>query len=474
MNSDELEELEKLQNEKIVTELKSWKSRFKVNDKGKPLSNSIFNVELILDNDLSLKDKLGFNEFTGDEQLKKSVGLDGLTIQSGLIEDNFTHALRSYIEQTYNFVPTSQNVESAVINVSRKNSYNPLKEYLQAAKEDWDGTPRIETLLSNYLGVEQSEYAYKGLLCLLIGSIQKVYAPKQKFDFVFDFVGDTGTGKTSLLQKVFLESKGYYTDSFSSFAKTDDFTIMQRAWCVNDDELVVSKKTGIEVLKKFASQKELEYRTPYARRTIRRPKGFVLVRTSNESGHLKDETGNRRFIPFKARTDHQKYHPLTMDENRLDDSVIKQLWGEAMREYDVLDRQKLYIEVEKLAHEYQEEFTNVDSIKEIVLSVLDVPVPSNFYEFNDYERASYIQGYLSNNNNRHTIGTTSINPDDLVTRDRVRIRDLSLEGFDESYGKNTNRDRRIRLIMDNNKAWEKSKKNGIRFGKQTNTGYMRK
>lgn len=53
-----------------------------------------------------------------------------MKIAKGYIEDDFTHALKSYIEQNYNFIPQSANIESAVINVSRKNSYHPLRDYL--------------------------------------------------------------------------------------------------------------------------------------------------------------------------------------------------------------------------------------------------------------------------------------------------------------------------------------------------------
>lgn len=458
-----------------IVELKSWEQLFRKNEKNHPLSNSVYNIELILENDTKLYRKLSYNEFSQESEIRGDIVLNDMRIANGYIEDDFTHALKSYIEQNYNFIPQSSNIESAVINVSRKNSYHPLKDYLDKAKLNWDKTQRIRNLLPDYLGVEKSDYAYKGLLCLLVGAIQKVDAPYEKFDFIFDFVGDTGTGKTTFIQKLFLETKGYYTDSMKSFTQTDDYAIMQRAWCVNDDELVVSKKTGIEVIKKFASQKELEYRTPYARRGIRRPKNFIIVRTSNESGHLKDETGNRRFVPFKVSKKHQRYHPLNNNaETQLTDELIMQIWGEAMAAYEKIDRKKFYIEMENLAANYLDDFMAVDSVKDIVYTILEIPVPIDFYSYNDNQRASYIQGYLENNGTRLTLGTMPISPSDLVPRDRVRIRDLSIEGFNEQYGKNNKRDKKIRIIMDNHPTWERSKKNGIRFGRQTNTGYLKK
>ena len=460
--------------DKKIVELKSWESSFRQNSSGLPLSNSVFNIELILENDLKLKGKLVFNAFTFEASLTEDLNLDSLKIAAGTIDDSFTHALKSYIEKEYQFVPKEPHIQSAVINIARKNSFHPIKDYLERARSKWDGKARIETLLHTYLGVEQNEYAFKGMLCLMLGAIQKVYQPKSKFDFVFDFVSSQGSGKTTFLQKLFLEDKDFYTDSFSSFKEKDDFAIMQRCWCVNDDEMAVSDKTSFKIIKKFASQKELEYRLPYARRSVRRAKTFVLVRTNNNEGHLKDRTGNRRFIPFRASKEKQVYHPLDRQGNGMTSELVQQLWGEAMKFYEETDRPALYTDLEQLAEEYQEEFLAVDSIDEIVYAVLEVPVPYDFYDYNDYQRASYVQGYLSNNNTRGTIGNRPVAVEDILPRDRIRIKDISLEGFDEQYGKNNKRDNIIRLIMDNHPKWEKSTRNGIRFGKVRATGYKRK
>lgn len=457
-----------------VVELKSWQSSFRKNSNGSPLANSVFNIELILENDLKLKGKLVFNAFTFEESITEELDLDSLKVAAGTIGDSFTHALKSYIEKEYRFVPKEQHIQSAVINISRKNSFHPVKQYLEEARKQWDGTKRIETLLNTFLGVEQSEYSYKGMLCLMIGAIQKVYQPKGKFDFVFDFVSGQGSGKTTFLQKLFLEDKDFYTDSFSSFKEKDDFSIMQRCWCVNDDEMAVSDKTSFKILKKFASQKELEYRLPYAKRSVRRAKTFVLVRTNNNEGHLKDKTGNRRFIPFRASKEKQVYHPLDREGHGMTSELVRQLWGEAMQLYETMDRPAFYTELERMAVEYQEEFLAVDSIDEIVYAVLEVPVPYDFYEYNDDQRASYVQGYLSNNGTRFTIGNRSVNIKDTSPRDRIRIKDISLEGFNEQYGKNNKRDNKIRLIMDNHPDWDKSTRNGLRFGKVRATGYKRK
>ncbi|MFV0557967.1 MAG: VapE domain-containing protein [Enterococcus sp.] len=430
-----------------------------------PHHNSVYNLELILKNHKELKGKLIFNEFTYEECLKEPITLNGNSLDAGRLEDTFNHVVTSFIEQTYDFTPSTNAIVGGVSIAARLNGYHPIKEYLQGVEKTWDGNKRIETLLSTYLGVEQSEYSHKSLLCFLIGAIQRIYNPEEKFDFVLDLVGDTGTGKTTLLQKLFLED--YYTDSMQTFDKPDDIILMMAAWCVNDDEMVVSGKTGIENLKKFATQKAFEYRVPYGRRPVKRARTFVISRTTNLTTHLIDKTGNRRFLPNRANQEQQQIHPAN-----LTDSEVAQVWAEAMHEYKQIDRKKLFLEVEQLADEYRESFLTIDSIEEIVMDVLAVPVPFDFYEYNDNQRASYVQGWLSGE--RKTLGNKPYHEDDLVERDRIRIRDLSLEGFDEPLGRNNKRDNKIRMIIDNLPDWVKSKRNGLRFGKKTSTGYKRK
>ena len=472
MDNSNLIDLAEKQKEKCIEP--SWIDYFRKGSNGSPLSDSVFNIELVLENDPLLKGQLVFNSFTFEESLLENIDLNAVKVSKGILDDSFTHALKSYIEKEYRFVPKEKHIESAVINVARKNNFHPLKEYLKTAQANWDGDSRIDTFLNTYLGVEQSEYASKGFLCLLIGAIQKVYKPNEKFDFVFDFVGGQGAGKTTFLQKLFLEEKGFYTDSISSFKEKDDFSIMQRCWCVNDDEMAVTDKTSFKILKKFASQKELEYRLPYAKRAIRRAKTFVLVRTNNNINYLKDKTGNRRFIPFKVDKEKQLYHPLDTKGHGMILSLVEQLWGEAMTLYEKINRPNLYNELEKIAQRYQVECSVEDSIDEIVYAVLEVPVPKNFYDYSDDQRASYVQGYLSNNGVRTTIGNTPINSKVIFPRDRVRIKDISLEGFNEPYGKNNKRDNKIRIIMDNHPDWEKKRNPSLKFGKRKDRGYLRK
>lgn len=95
---------------------------------------------------------------------------------------------------------------------------------------------------------------------------------------------------------------------------------------VNDDEMTVSNRTSFEEIKKFITMREFTYRPPYARASETFKKKFVLFRTTNEVRHLKDKSGDRRFLSVMCHKEKQVHHPVT----DLDQDYIDQIWGEAV------------------------------------------------------------------------------------------------------------------------------------------------
>ena len=52
---------------------------------------------------------------------------------------------------------SQRNYQIAVTKVADDRSYHPIREYL-AALPEWDGVPRVDTLLIDYLGAEDNSY----------------------------------------------------------------------------------------------------------------------------------------------------------------------------------------------------------------------------------------------------------------------------------------------------------------------------
>ncbi|WEV51653.1 VapE family protein [Lactobacillus sp. ESL0731] len=305
---------------------------FSETEKGALKTNSVMNVMLILLNDKSLKGLFKFNEFTDSVDISRKQKIQLSTIpplnfSEGKYEDKDTNSLEAYIEASPNYKHTvfkNALIEQAVDNVARANSYNPLVDYFNNCLKNWDRKRRVDNFFPTYLGAEKDETDILITRLWLMGAVAKAYNPLVKFDYVLDLVGGQGAGKTTLLQK--LAPLGLYTDQFTTFTDKDDFEVMRNALIVNDDEMTASNRASFEEIKKFITMQRFEYRKSYGRNVSHFNKKFVISRTTNEIKHLKDKSGDRRFISILVNPDKQLKHPVT----DLTQDYVDQLWGEVV------------------------------------------------------------------------------------------------------------------------------------------------
>lgn len=300
---------------------------FKVDKYGRPKANSLVNIEIILENDPVLKDTFRFNEFTTEIDVVKPISK--LMFKKGQLVDAYVDQIASYIEDNadYGVLFDNKKIRSAITVVAMRHRYNPVLDYFNEAYKGWDHQHRLDHIMGDYLGVEETTVTQLITKLFFVGAVAKAHNPKTKFDFVLDLVGGQGAGKTTFLQKI--APLGYYTDQFSTFDNKDDYAVMRRALIINDDEMTATNNASFEVLKKFITLQEFEYRKPYGHQAERFDKNFVMARTTNELYYLKDKTGERRFLPLHVSKMRQKHHPVT----DLTDDYVKQCWGEAMQLY---------------------------------------------------------------------------------------------------------------------------------------------
>lgn len=339
---------------------------FILTDKGKIRVNSLRNIELILENDEQLKDRFRYNLFTSEVDVVK--GSTELNIQPGRLVDAYYSEIASYIESSphYNHVLFDERrVRSAITVVSRHHAYNPIIDYMNDARKQWDEQERLATLLPEYLGVEHTPVVELITKLFFCGAVAKAFNPKTKFDFVLDLVGGQGAGKTTFLQNI--APLGYYTDQFTAFDNKDDFAVMRRALIINDDELTATNKASFEVLKKFITLQEFEYRKPYGHEAERFAKNFVMARTTNELYYLKDKTGERRFLPVLVSKTRQQKNPI----EDLTPEYVQQLWGEAVHLYqDKHFNFKLTKQQEQALEEQRYSFMYTDEIEDRIDEML--------------------------------------------------------------------------------------------------------
>lgn len=346
---------------------------FKTNKYGQLKNNSLVNIEIILERDPILKDTFRFNEFTTEIDVVKPNS--ELMFKTGQLVDAYVDQIASYIENNsdYGVLFDNKKIRSAITVVAMRHHYNPIIDYFDDAYKNWDRKERLNHIMGDYLGVEETSVTQLITKLFFVGAVAKAHNPKTKFDFVLDLVGGQGAGKTTFLQKI--APLGYYTDQFSTFDNKDDYAVMRRALIINDDEMTATNNASFEILKKFITLQEFEYRKPYGHQAERFDKNFVMARTTNELYYLKDKTGERRFLPLHVSKARQKHHPVT----DLTDKYVKQCWGEAMQLYKDSFSFALTSEQEEKLDQHRQTFMYTDELEDKIDEAL-----SNQFEGKDF------------------------------------------------------------------------------------------
>ncbi len=188
----------------------------------------------------------------------------------------------------------------------------------------WDDAPRLDTWLHVYAGAEDNAYTREVSRCSLIAAVARTLNPGCKVDQVVVLEGAQGAKKTSLLSALcpvdglFLTAEGALSlDNVRLVHK------LQGSWIVELGELSGLKKSAQEAAKAFLSEQIDNYRAPYGRHQLVRPRRYVFFGTTNHADYLSDPTGNRRFLPVPVSV----CRPEAMRQDRA------QIWAEALAAY---------------------------------------------------------------------------------------------------------------------------------------------
>lgn len=361
--------------DKVNEDNKKPKLNFDLTDKDTIKTTSTKNVALILQHDPNLKGILKFNRFTDEIDVVKPVTLDltkqgipKIVLQKGQLNDGIVNDIVLYISVSPEYKTTFKpNLVSQVIDsVARANSYNPVIDYFEKCLAKWDKKPRLDDFLQKYLGADDSEATKLTVRLWFMGAVAKGYNPLTKFDYVLDLVGGQGIGKTTLLREI--APCGFYTDQFNSFTDKDDKAELKNALIVNDDEMTASNRSSFEVVKKFITEQVFRYRPSYGKYIMTFNKGFVMARTTNEVQHLKDKSGDRRFLSIKCDEKRQRVHPV----EGLKQEEIDQIWGEAVYLWKhTKDPFKLSPKQEAILADNRQQFLATSEVEDEIKVLLD-------------------------------------------------------------------------------------------------------
>ena len=372
---NELKALDQSKVEKINQDNRKVKLNFELTKDESVKSTSPKNVALILQHDKFLKGQIKYNRFTDEIDIVKDITLDltkwgvpAIYLKKGQINDGVINDLALYISINpayhVNFKPNL--ISQVVDSIARANSYNPVIDYFEKCLSKWDKKPRLDHFLTKYLGVDESEATKLTVRLWFMGAVAKGYNPLTKFDYVLDLVGGQGIGKTTLLREI--APLGFYTDQFNSFTDKDDKAELKNALIVNDDEMTASNRSSFEEVKKFITEQVFRYRPSYGKYIMTFNKGFVMARTTNEVQHLKDKSGDRRFLSLKCDSSRQEVHPV----DGLKQDEIDQVWGEAVYLWKhTKDPFKLSPKQEAILSHNRQQFIATSEVEDEVKTLLD-------------------------------------------------------------------------------------------------------
>ena len=395
-----------------------WRQKLKITEKG-ALAQTIENAVIILKHDPKLAGCLAFNEMDHNIVTLKSTPWRTVNGPSQWIDADDA-ALRYYLERVYGMTGKDR-IFDAVNVVAQEHSFHPVRDYLDGCT--WDGVPRVETLLVDYLGAEDNAYTRAVTRKTLVAAVARIYRPGCKFDYMLTLRGRQGIGKSAIISKL---GGPWFSDTFTTMQGKDAYEQVQGVWLMEVGELAGMRKAEAETIKLYISKQVDRFRPAYGRRLQEFPRQCIFIGTTNEEQFLRDTTGNRRFWVVDTPNDPARdLWELTADDIRL-------IWAEAVELYKKGEKLFLPKDIEALAREVQESYEEENPKAGIVAAYLDKLLPDNWSAMDSYTRREWLEsGGEDGFNKRTTVCTLEIwvealgcNPDRLDRYGAKEIRDI--------------------------------------------------
>lgn len=396
-------------------ESKDWTAQLKFTDRG-GLAQTIDNVVIILNNDPKLAGRLAFNEMSHQVVTLKDLPWRKASKPSPWI-DSDDAALRYYLERVYSLTGKDR-IFDAVNVVALKNSFHPVRDYLDSCK--WDGVPRLDTLLIDYLGAEDSEYTRAVTRKTFTAAVARIYRPGCKFDYMLTLRGRQGIGKSALIAKLGGE---WFSDTFSTMQGKEAYEQVQGVWLVEIGELAGMRKAEAETIKLYISKQSDRFRPAYGRRLQEFPRQCIFVGTTNEAQFLRDSTGNRRF--WIVDTPDDPARDMWAD---LTPETIAQIWGEAVEAYKAGEKLYLSKDLERQAREVQAMYEEENPRAGLIAEYLERKLPTGWENMDTYTRRLWLETDTEGTEPRQVVCTLEIwaeclggNPDKI---DRYAVKEI--------------------------------------------------
>ncbi len=214
-----------------------------------------------------------------------------------------------------------------------ENAYHPIKDYLNACAETYDGTDHIARMC-RYLTCTDPHIAYADgtyrqlhhayFVRWMVGAVAKVFEQGQNVMLVL--AGAQDQGKSLFARWLCSGLPGYFNDELIAPGDKDCLKRQMTSFIWEVGELdATTRKADVAALKAFLTKETIVLRKAYGQRDTRKPSVVSFIGTVNpDTGFLADTTGNRRFLVTTIDD---------IDWNYSRDLDVNQLWGQAVALY---------------------------------------------------------------------------------------------------------------------------------------------
>jgi putative DNA primase/helicase len=288
-----------------------------------------YNAAIIMTHHPAWKGSLFYNEFS--EQIIKSrsvpvvSGLDRGSSKPGPWIDEDTEAGRIWFQAVEHMKLSTVDFASALVHASRQNRKHPVREFLNTTK--WDGSKRIDTVLIDYFGVEDTPYARGVSRCWFISAVARIMEPGCQADYALILEGPQGLGKSRALRHLMPLGKGsWFSETGIVIGNKDSYQNIHGVWIYCLDEMASVHVADVRTMKNFLTSPDDRYRPPFGHvpQNFLRQNIFACTINPEAGGYFADRTGNRRYWPVQC---------TKLDVEGLV-KVRDQIWAEARAVYN--------------------------------------------------------------------------------------------------------------------------------------------
>lgn len=345
--------------------LPDWETRLQRKDDGKPFGSAA-NAHMVLDNHPDMAGVLALDIRTQRILLRAAPPWDhDETSFPCELNVNFSgHRITQWVQSVLNtsFNGTHE-VVGALDEVASRVQVDPVLEYYEGLT--WDGVPRLDTWLKDYVARDDQDPAYLALIGSkwMIGAVARCFEPGCKMDNLLVLSGGQDQNKSTVFYTLAAPDSSYFSDTLES-RDAELIKQMARYSIIEMAEMDQQNSYTIERMKAFITSRGSSVRTAYARKETDFPRRCVLAGTTNkDEGFLKDDE-NRRYWICAARV---------ADIVGLK-SVRDQLWAEAVVRYRAGELWYMTGDEKGMVRAANLEHVEEESFEELLVAFLDAPV----------------------------------------------------------------------------------------------------